>query len=355
MSILDAIRSGPSDTARAYIDAGLSIIPVGTDGRKAPAFSVLPRIPDPQNPGKTKGTWKPFEERLATPEEREIWFGGRCPYGIALVAGPISGNLAILDFERRSVFARWGGLLTDEDRAVLSHCPVIITPGKADQDESGVHVYGRLTAPAAGGTFAMDASGNCSIEVRGQGNYVLGPGSPARCHPKHAPYRLVRVGWLDGQPAEPMPIEIFNRLCLYAAKLNEYSKPVAREIVGDRSTAQLGNRPGDCFNQRVSWSDILKPAGWSLYSSANPVSFWCRPGKKPAGTSATTGFCRGPSGNDLLWVFSASAAPFQANTSYSKFAAYALLNHQGNFTAATRALGTVGYGVQRGRTKGVRR
>jgi putative DNA primase/helicase len=63
--------------------------------------------------------------------------------------------------------------------------------------------------------------------------------------------------------------------------------------------------------------------------------------------SASTGHCKGPSGRDLLYVFSTSAIPFEAEVSYSRFAAYALLNHRGEFAAATKALTNAGYGISR--------
>ena len=67
----------------------------------------------------------------------------------------------------------------------------------------------------------------------------------------------------------------------------------------------------------------------------------------PAGVSASTGHCKGPSGNDLFYVFSTSATPFEAEMSYSRFAAYAVLNHRGDFGAATKALANAGYGIGR--------
>lgn len=43
------------------------------------------------------------------------------------------------------------------------------------------------------------------------------------------------------------------------------------------------------------------------------------------------------SGSDLLYVFSTSTI-FEAGRAYSKFAAYAILEHGGEFRAAARAL-----------------
>jgi putative DNA primase/helicase len=126
--------------------------------------------------------------------------------------------------------------------------------------------------------------------------------------------------------------------------LSEYHRPAAREVVGDRPAGEVGDRPGDHFNGRVPWSDVLAPHGWKVYRSTDTTTYWCRPGKSPAGISASTGFCKGECGGDLLYVFSTSAAPFEAERSYSKFAAYALLSHHGDYAAAGRALRHAGYG-----------
>jgi hypothetical protein len=61
--------------------------------------------------------------------------------------------------------------------------------------------------------------------------------------------------------------------------------------------------------------------------------YWLRPGKQ-SGTSATTNY----EGSDFLIVFSTNARPFEAERGYTKFTAYALLNHDGDFTAAAAAI-----------------
>ena len=54
-------------------------------------------------------------------------------------------------------------------------------------------------------------------------------------------------------------------------------------------------------------------------------------------------------GRDLLIVFSSNADPFVERTGYSKFYAYTLLEHGGDFHAASRALARRGYGKARKR------
>jgi hypothetical protein len=193
--------------------------------------------------------------------------------------------------------------------------------------------------------LARTTAGETLIEVRGCQHYVVAPGSPSACHPTGRPWRILRAGWLDGGGWEPVPLDTYHNLTCHAAELNEYNRPVPREVIGDRGrNADAGDRPGDHLNSRVSWADILDPFGWRAFRTSGAVTYWTRPGK-PAGVSASTGHCRGPSGNDLFYVFSTSAAPFEAEVSYSRFAVYTLLNHHGDFAAATRALGRAGYGA----------
>lgn len=107
-----------------------------------------------------------------------------------------------------------------------------------------------------------------------------------------------------------------------------------------------GNRPGDDYNRRASWAEILEPHGWVSVGGSGEKTYWRRPGKTGNCWSATTGYCRTDLRGDLLYVFSTSAAPFDAEAAYSKFEAYALLEHNGDFGAAARRLAERGYGGQ---------
>ena len=101
-----------------------------------------------------------------------------------------------------------------------------------------------------------------------------------------------------------------------------------------------GQRPGDAFNARAEWGDLLEPAGWVFVHARGDEQYWRRPGKR-IGTSATTGY----KGSDLFYCFTTSAAPFENDTSYSKFAVYAWLHHDSDYAAAATALAAEGYGT----------
>src|SRR5262249_14110116 len=118
-----------------------------------------------------------------------------------------------------------------------------------------------------------------------------------------------------------------------ARSFNQQRKP-NEEPRSSGPTTHAGERPGDLFNQRESWLNILTPHGWSVIGNRGEETLWSRPGKSPAGPSATTNY----KGSDLFYAFSTNATPFQPQESYSKFAAYALLEHNGDYKAAARAI-----------------
>ena len=64
-----------------------------------------------------------------------------------------------------------------------------------------------------------------------------------------------------------------------------------------------GLRPGDDYDRRgPAWEAILGPHGWEPVRSDGSVTYWRRPGKDGRCWSATTGYCRGKEGADLLHV-----------------------------------------------------
>jgi hypothetical protein len=310
--------------ARQFVAVGLSVFPVKTNGSKEPAISG----------------WRAYAARRPADWELRSWFNVAGRHGIAIAGGPASGNLVVFDFETFDGFSRWCRSLDDRERAALAGSPVVRAP------RGGRHVYVRAVEPVRGCKLARTTAGETLIETRGCQHYVVAPGSPATVHPTGIPYAVARAGWLDGTTFPQMPVDVFNALAVRAVDLNEYIRP-AKAVGDDRPAgSNAGDRPGDHFNNRVPWSDILESHGWRVFRGAAETVYWSRPGKSPQGVSASTGFCKGRSGNDLLYVFSTAAAPFDAEVAYSRFAAYAILNHEGDFRAAARALGYAGYGGQ---------
>src|SRR5262249_56544150 len=80
------------DSALAYLWAGLSVIPIKTDGSKAPAM----------------GSWRAFAKELPSEEAVNRWWREGTA-GIGLIGGGVSGNLQCIDFHPGDLFAPPGG------------------------------------------------------------------------------------------------------------------------------------------------------------------------------------------------------------------------------------------------------
>jgi putative DNA primase/helicase len=87
--------------------------------------------------------------------------------------------------------------------------------------------------------------------------------------------------------------------------------------------------------------DVL--VGWQVDRVKGGMTYLVKPGSNPrGGHHATIGF----GGSDLFYNFSTAAWPFEAEESYSKFGAYAVLHHGGDFKAAAKELARRGYGTK---------
>jgi hypothetical protein len=314
-------------TAMVAFEAGISVVPIRADGSKQPALAE----------------WKVYQRCRASRSELDHWFRLPGP-GIAMITGEVSGNLEALDFDCGAVYEAWLSKV---------HCDRRI------HDLYERIAWGYLEATPAGGRHLLyrcsEIAGNQKlarkpveggqkyktlIETRGESGLIIVAPSRGSVHPSGKPYMLLRGG-----PATITTITPAQRSLLFslARTFDQVTSPAplssgpaslvkAYRYVG--STA----RPGDLYNRLASWEEVLSPHGWELVRMVGEEGQWRRPGKDGPGISATTNW----QGSDLLYVFSTSTA-FEPERGYSKFAAYALLNFQGDFSAAAKALVEQGY------------
>jgi hypothetical protein len=313
--------------AKKYIGAGISIIPIRRDGSKAPCVRE----------------WTPYQQRLANDLELRQWFARKQPYGIGVVCGAVSGNLETLDFDDEAdvLFPAWRSLVESEAPGLIQCLSIVQTPRKP----AGYHVRYR-TGGIAPVTIklAMTADGKTTlIETRGEGAYALAPGTPAVCHENKVEYLTLEGTAHAWEPPTITPEEREILLRCAASFDHRLEAEAAR-------SAASGLRPGDDYSIRgPDWAEIL--IGWAGVHQRGDVRYWRRPGKDGRGWSATTGYCKGKDGRDLLVVFSSNAHPFpgphvgKSCSLHDRFSAYSLLQHNGDFKAAANALRKLGYGI----------
>lgn len=303
-------------TAISAYQAGVNVIPVHADGSKRPALSG----------------WKSYQQRRITHGELARWFRNT-DCGLAVITGAVSGNLEALDIDSPETYRAWLDCLREHEalRPVYER----IASGYLEATPAGGrHLLYRCEIIARNQTLARkpregEQGYQTLIETRGNGGLLIIAPSNGQVHPSGKPYRLLSGG--IAQIATITPEERSQLLDL-ARTFNEVP---ARHYDGfvNHAHDETLNRPGDLFNQSARWEDILQPHGWRLVRTVNNAGQWRRPGKRGPGISATTNYA----GNGLLYVFSTSTN-FEPERGYTKFAAYTLLEHAGDFAAAARAL-----------------
>ena len=307
--------------------AGIVPLPVRTDGTKAPSL-----------------TWKEYQQRHPTIDELVEWFTGDTD-GIGVATGTISGHLEMVELEGRAYEA--GALEKLEQFAHDNEAIDLfnrLIDGYCEQTPSGgIHILYRIEG---GGVrkntkLARTPDRDVLAETRGEGGFVVVAPSAGRTHDTGNPWTLI-----SGSIEDIATITINERDLLWALirMLDEEQEqePATPHITtGILGPTTASTRPGDDYNQRADWADIL--TGWTRSTRMGSGYGWRKPGKEKPGISATTG--QSTDGIDRLYVFSTSTQ-FDPERPYAKFAAYTLLRHAGDYSAAAKQLGVDGYGTQ---------
>jgi hypothetical protein len=319
-------------TARAAWEAGISVIPIAANGTKCPAVS----------------SWKRYQQERPTERDIRRWFFPGCRCGLGYITGSVSGGLEALDFDGPDSYQNW--------RAAVECDPALSTlyrriAGGYEEVSPGGGRHLLYRCPAIQGNRKLARRPvptperfKTLIETRGEGGLIIVAPSGGRVHPSGNPYRL-----LSGGLALIVTIAPSERtLLLESCRAFDAVAPPTALSAQERSALRCGPdiihdplclRPGDIFNQRASWEDILIPHGWEPVRVVGEETYWRRPGKRGPGHSATTNY----RGLGYLYVFSV-ATVFEPEKAYSKFAAYTILKHGGDFSAAARTLAAQGYG-----------
>ncbi len=335
--------------ARRWLALGVCTVPVKDDGSKAPF-----------------GEWKQYQGRLPTDEELLAWHrAGTSGLGIVCGRTDCGDGCGIEMFEPEGRAVRegiWDEFLDRIAEAGLTGCWERIAAGYHEKTPGGgTHYYWLCTEYSGNIKLATrlandeelaenpDDKYKTLLETRGRGGYSVAAPTPGSFHESGRPWtsEVLPETIIVITPEEREGILGCARACSKVPKgaIHEHPERMKHETLSgpDRSPAglPLRTRPGDVFNQRgPDWSEILEPRGWRLArEEADGTRHWTRPGKA-GGTSATTGNPQHE--GDKFHVFT-SSTEFEPDTPYSKFAAYAILEYDGDFSAAAAHLVRHGY------------
>ncbi|MCM2579516.1 bifunctional DNA primase/polymerase [Streptomyces meridianus] len=334
--------------ARELHDAGLCVLPIKADGTKRPAVA-----------------WMPYKVNRSTPDEHDTWFGGARPRGIAVVYGGVSGNVELIEFEGLAIAE---GLL-DEVTEIMQasglgeEWKAILNGWVAESPSGGRHYRVRVEGGQVPGNTKLASRLareeeytpedrqriaekptakiiRVLIETRGEGGYGLVEPSCGPVHASGKPYVRIAGGPGSIPTIDSEVMAAIREVCRMVDALpkQETTKTAPR---APQPLPGGGLRPGEDYEAKTDWADLLEPEGWTFVYQHGSTRYWRRPGKN-RGVSATTGRA---SDRDRLYVFS-TGTEFVSETPYNKFGAYALLHHGGDYKQAASALRRQGFGSE---------
>ena len=315
--------------AKAWFDAGFAVVPSHEDGGKRPY-----------------GRWKEFQSQRMGWDELESLLSTDRFTGIGVLTGRASGDVEMLEIEGPPDLAvkRLAKVIAQaNDFAAIGIRDLLmrVTMGCVEQSAGGgLHLFIRVSdGVALGNTKLATVEGKVVAETRGEGGFVIVAPTPGRNgHPEGASYIFVN----GGSPAKVVDVSSEERdmlHMLFSISLNVDIHPTetVKEPAKADSTFE-GTSAFDDYRDKVSWREILEPAGWTWSHSDAERDYWVRPGKtKSEGISAST-IEDGP-----LVNFSSSVnIPLQVGL--SKASVHAHLHHAGDLSSAAKALGDQGFG-----------
>ncbi len=283
--------------ASRLVELGVSVVPI-------PHGTKHPPIP-----------WAKYQRVIPSETELKSWFASDT--GLGVVCGSVSGNLCALDFDKFGAYERWARSIPNPE--------LFPTDVRGDR----YHVFIRLKHSPKSSVMTLKGESETVGEFLGEGKLAVIPPS---VHPSGEARR-----WLY-PPNKGFPvIDDFDSLGVVVGKPEPVRPRTEAKVLGEGA-----GLPGDDFNRRgPSWAELLEAHAWTYAGKSGNHDLWKRPDKPEDGCSASTG----NGVDDLLFVFSSNAAPFKADTSYSKFAAFAFLECGGDFKRAARELASKGYGA----------
>lgn len=313
--------------AQELAAAGLSVVPVMTDGTKRPA-----------------GNWKEYQTLRASKAKLAEWFTSG-QLGVGIITGTISGNIEMAEVEGRGSDRLPEIAQLAADSGMIELWARLCNGWLEQSPSGGWHWFYKISYPEGfkfpGNTkLAKAANKETLAETRSEGGFVVMAPSAGAVHPTGKPWVRVAGGPATLPTITPDEREAFHSLL---GTLNEYVPASQAQSAftitpADRDPLE-GTTPGDDYENKTDWADIL--TGWTLVYGSGRTRYWRRPGKS-LGLSATTGNAED---RDRLYVFT-SSTEFEQETPYTKFGAYALLHHGGDHAAAASALRKAGHGSE---------
>ena len=277
--------------------------------------------------------WKRYQPEMITDADLTAQMNDYRAKGVAVICGAISGGLEVIDIDTKyETYPLWDAIKAKIPQLLYDKLHIVQTRSK------GYHLYYRCEEIEGNQKLAQrpptdtevvnnpQIKSYCIIETRGEAGYVVAPPSDG--------YSIVQEG------INYITIDERTALFEIMVSFNEIIIEVPIEAHNRPSSKEYGLSPFEDFNKRCDFVDLMERNGWKKVKNGGDRVYFLRPG----GTSEQSGNYH--KGLGLFIVFSANT-PFEVSKGYKPAAVYAILEHNGDFKAAARALLDLGFGEKK--------
>lgn len=309
-----------------------------TPPKPPPAGPHLNRIVTDENK-RPVSKWTEYQTRRITPDEFAQQKTHPRAYGEAIICGPISDGLEVIDIDTKADPA---GTLHNDYFSLIR--PELFARLYIVQTRSGgAHIYYRCDTPGRNDKLAERFTTEAErattpapritlIETRGAGGYVVAPPTPG-------------YSTLQGSPETIPFLSMDERAELFALAQSFHEREPEPEPLQPRTptggTMDTGN-PFKEYNDAATPAEIrelLTGHGWTFVYSKGGKDFYRRPGNTDAVTSGDYHHEK-----RIFGVFTTNGHPFDAGKGYSPAAILNALQFAGDWKATAAHLRALGFG-----------
>jgi hypothetical protein len=279
--------------------------------------------------------WKRYQSELITIEEIDRQLQHPSAAGMAVICGAISGGLEVIDIDLKyaideTFYTRFCDAVGKD---ILDKLYIIKTKS------GGYHWYYRCEViegneklawrPKTEEELKENPQGKklCLIETRGEAGYVIAPPTPG--------YEAI------AKKLNIITIEEREAIWSAARSMNEVVEVHAIDPGNRPTQREYGISPFDDYNNRGNITELLQKHNWTVVSDDSQKTVFKRPGKTDSRSS-------GNFNKEKNWfsVFTTNSV-FETEKAYLPYAVFAILECDGDFKKAVKALADLGYGEKR--------
>jgi hypothetical protein len=277
--------------------------------------------------------WKKYQSVAITKAELKEQMSDPRAKGVAVICGAISGGLEVIDIDTKyETYDLWSAIKEKIPSEIYDRLHIVSTKS------GGKHLYYKCEEIEGNQKLAQrpptaeEAAANphiksyCIIETRGEAGYVVAPPSEG--------YTILKKGI--------NVITSIERDTLFEImrSFNEIIEEHIVEAFQRPTSKEYGVSPFDDYNKRADVGEVLLKHGWSVVKDNTERTYYLRPGSQADHSGSFNKDMR------LFSVFSVNT-PFIVQKGYKPAAVYAILEHNGDFKAAAKALLDLGYGEKK--------